>query len=133
MKNACKVSLLSLALLVLTGCSGIVGNWTLESVTPEDAASHYTVVRMMLADDGTYCAMAKKAGEDVPSKGSYTFEDNKLCFTTSEGKLRSYDAKLIAMGSKLEVKAAAGDQEVTAIMKRGKCSGGCDKDKKAAE
>jgi len=131
MKSVCKALLLSAALLVLSGCTSIVGSWKLESITPEEGAKHFDVARMTLRKDGTYCALAKKEGKDVTYTGKYTFENNKLGVTTSDDKTRTYDAKLMELGSKLEVKSTVDDKEVTAIMKRGKCCddrrGKCDK------
>jgi hypothetical protein len=118
MSHSWKTLLLSGMLLVLTGCSSVAGKWTLQSVTPEAAADRYAVAEMVLRDDGSFCALAKKGGQDVTSTGQYTFENNKLSLTTTEGKTRAYDAKLIALGSKLEVKASHHGEEVTAIMNR---------------
>ncbi|MFQ5807011.1 MAG: lipocalin family protein [Phycisphaerae bacterium] len=117
MKNVWKASVLSAGLLVLTGC-GVAGKWTLVSITPEEARGHYALVNVTLDDDGTYAATAEKEGETVTSTGQYTFDNNKLTFTSADGKTRSYDAKLVWLGARMKVKTTTQDEEVTAIMKR---------------
>lgn len=117
MKNLLKGLLLSVAMLVLTGC-GVTGDWTLHTITPEEARQHYELASVTLNDDGTYTANATRAGREVTSTGTYTFENGKLSFSSDAGKTRTYDARLILCGCKMVVKTTVEGEEVKAIMKR---------------
>ena len=126
MRNTLEGLFLSTALLVLTGCTSVVGRWTLQSVTPEEAKKRYAVDQVVLRQDGSYWAVADKDGQNETSTGRYTFANNKLAFASSDGKTRTYDAKLVGMGDKLEIKSSYQGQDVTTIMKRcGRCRGCC--------
>jgi hypothetical protein len=121
MKHVWRVSVLSAMVLVLTGCTSVTGTWKLDTITPGEAREGYPLASVTLHKDGTYVAMMPHGEKMVASHGEYTFENNQLCFTSEKGKERTYEAKLIALGAKLEVQTEMAGEPVTAIMKRAKC------------
>ncbi len=107
------------ALLVLTGCASHVGTWQLDTIDPADAKGHYQFVNVNLHEDGTYTAERNVDGKMETNRGTYTFGDGKLTFKNAEGKEVMYDARLIDMNNRMEVKSQSHGQTVTAVMKRG--------------
>ncbi len=114
MKRTIAVSTLTALMIVLTGCGGIAGNWTLQ----ESDQGNFPISRVTLNDDGTYTAVSNYGDQQRESSGKYTFEDGKLTFAPDGGTERTYDAKLTGFGAKLEVSAVQDDKEVVATMRR---------------
>ena len=129
MKPMWRLSLLSVAFVVLTGCTSVTGRWTLDTIDPEGAREAFPLSSVTLHDDGTYVATMPRGEKMVSSQGEYTFEKSKLHFVNERGDERTYTAKLVALGSKMEVHSEMDGEPVTAVMKRSKCEG-CQKCKK---
>jgi len=117
MKHGIRLAVLATGLAMLAGC-GVTGQWTLDSITPEDARGNYAFASVTLNDDGTYTATSMQGGERSISTGTYTYDDETLTFMTASGKTRTYDARTTSLGSKLQVKTMVKGEEVTAVMKR---------------
>jgi hypothetical protein len=128
MNNAFRGLLLSIAVVTLTGCGNVAGRWTLDTIKPEEARESYPLSSLTLHGDGTYVATMPRGDELVTSQGRYEFENGQLCFENTEGEQRTYDARLVALGTKMEVKTEVDGQEVTAVMKRHYCQkcAGCE-------
>jgi hypothetical protein len=127
MRTVLKASLLPLVVLALTGC-GISGTWSLDSIEPKSAAASFEIHKVVLRDDGTYCACFKRDGEPQTAKGEYELADGKLTFKAESREPRVYDAKLAGLCGELHVTGGDPDSKWTAVLKRSQCkcgSGAC--------
>ena len=99
MKTVFKGLLLAGVVLALTGC-GVSGRWTMESVKPEGMEKEFALKCMCLMDDGTFQACAKEGAEMKMMKGTYKYDANAktLTFTSPDGKARTYNAEVVALG-----------------------------------
>ncbi len=124
MRMALKGLLGTALLAALTGCGGVAGHWTLESIQPEPPAAGFHLNMMCLAEDGRYCAMAKEGEQTRQMTGTYKYDrDAKtLAFAMEGGQERSYKAQLLCPGSRLKVWSETPGKEWTAFMKRAPCS-----------
>jgi hypothetical protein len=123
MKALLKGLLLSCVLLALTGCNGVTGRWTIDTVEPPAAKVHVPITAFCLMSDGTYCACKMEGDKCTPTKGTYKFDQpgKQLTFTPSEGKERVYKAELV--DAKLKVWSEEKGKEWTAMLVHGKCCG----------
>jgi hypothetical protein len=126
MKTVLKGLLLAGVVLALTGC-GVSGRWTMESVKPEGMEKEFALKCMCLMDDGTFQACAKEGAEMKMMKGTYKYDANAktLTFTSPDGKARTYNAEVVALGGEMKVWGAEKGKEWTAMMKK---AGACSKD-----
>jgi len=125
MRAILKVSLLPLAVIALTGCGGISGAWVVDSIEPESVKGSFELGRVVLNEDGTYCARSAYKGETRTSTGKYEFAEDKLTFKSESGKTRVYEAKLAALGKELHVMGGEEGSEWTAVMRHCKCGEKC--------
>lgn len=118
MRSAVKIMLISLALTGLTGC-GIAGQWTLHDVEPDSAEGAFETADLTLNTDGTY-EMTATYAEDrtLESKGEWTYDDETLMFTTTDGGQREYPAKLNFFHDRLKLTHTIDGADVIAVMKR---------------
>ncbi len=93
------------ALVVLTGCSGIHGTWTMTKIDPDTAKGKFEFSRLTLNKDNTYNACAMYEGNCRNMAGTYEYAKgtDTLTFKTPDGKARSYKAKLVGMGGSMRV------------------------------
>jgi hypothetical protein len=123
MKRVLSAALLSCALVVLTGCGGIAGHWTLRSIEPESAQGEFQFGWLCLADDGGYRAEATYGGETKVLDGTYEYDKSTkmLKFVAGQGMERTYKADIQCPGSTMKVSSTEEGKDWTATMKRCKC------------
>ncbi len=122
MKIMVKALLLACVVAFLTGCGGVTGKWTLQSIKPESETARFNLQWMCLMDDGSYMAAAQEEGKSASLSGAYTYDaKTKLLTFKTDGKERAYHADLLCPGGKLKVTPAEAGETWTATMKRGSC------------
>jgi major membrane immunogen (membrane-anchored lipoprotein) len=119
MKRPILSQMLGAALLALVGC-GIDGKWKLDEFEPESAKGHFRLSEITLGEDGTYTAVSDYDETKRESHGTYTFEDGKLTIRPDQPdhEVRTYEAELSGLGSKLTVRDKLYGSPVVAVMKR---------------
>ena len=129
MKMVLRGMLLTCVLVTLTGCGGISGHWTLDSIEPDSAQKAFPIARLCLHEDHTYAA-SMACGSKMNGTWEYDADAKLLTFTTAKGTKRVYEARVCGVGGKLLVKSTDASKEWKASMKRDKCHGdeeNCDK------
>ena len=116
---------LSVALMVLTGCSGVSGMWVMDSIEPESAKDQFPMSALCLHKDGTYAA-TMACGTKFTGTYTYDADAKQLAFKGDTGKECVYKACLCKKTDKLFVESTDETKGWVAAMKRGKCACKCD-------
>jgi hypothetical protein len=128
MRTMTKGLFLLCVLAALTGCGGVTGKWTMQSINPETEKEHFNLQCMCLMDDGTFMACATVKDKTEKLTGTYEFDQKaeKLTFKEKGGKTYTYSAKLVGLGGEMKVWGGEKGKEWTAMMKH---AGACEKGK----
>lgn len=94
MKARMVAGFLGLAAVLASGCTSIVGRWSLAGVDPEAARRDVKYHTLTLQKDGTFYADAKEAPGIRTTSGTYSYRKNILHLQTHDGDHFSYDAKI---------------------------------------
>jgi hypothetical protein len=65
---------LSVAVLILSGCSGPVGTWKMETISPRSAAAQFGLHKITFEANGQFEAEVLEGGRVVPISGTYIYD-----------------------------------------------------------
>ena len=124
MRTLLKGAFVASVLVALTGCGGMTGAWTMDTMTPNTEEKAFPLKTLCLHKDNTFC-MHMACGKTMTGTWEYNDDAKLLNFVDAKGDKRSYKACLCGMSGKLEVQPTEAGENWKATMKRGKCA--CDK------
>ena len=133
MNNALRFRWLSMvAVLAVSGCATLVGNWESTSVSPEMARDQFRLIRSTNATgefiqakvtfnkDGRYVAEVFHAGGNSLTRGAWKYLDGQLTLNDNEFGEHSYVADLVGNGKTLQIVQPIKGTDVVLTMTRRK-------------
>ncbi len=133
MNNALRFRWLSMvAVLAVSGCATLVGDWESTSVSPEMARDQFQLIRSNNAteefiqakvtfnEDGKYVAEVFHAGGNSLTRGDWEYLDGRLTLNDSKFGEHSYVADLAGNGKTLQIVQPIKGTDVVLTMTRRK-------------